>query len=1420
MILQFKKYGTAAVLFFLLVISVSSLQAQTILPTTATVPAAQQVLNTPAAYNAGAKINYVRTWEPRKPISDATTVPAQTMTDVKQATAYVDGQGRIIQTVIKQISPLQKDMVSTKVFDDYGKETLQYLPYVSSGNDGYFKTNPFAEQQSYFSTAALNNNQYAGEQVYYGRTAVESSPLNRPDTVMAPGNAWAGSNRGVITKYLFNDSLADAVRIWTVTDAAGTLGTYSTAVTYGTGQLYKTVTIDEQSKQVIEYKDREGKVILKKVQLAAVPGTNHTGWLCTYYIYDKFNQLRCVIQPKAVETLALSGFANCSPLGDGGLLAEQCFRYEYDQRNRMIIKKVPGAGEVWMVYDTRDRLVMVQDANLRTQNKWMYTQYDVQDRPIATGLLNSTDTRLTHQAAAYASTAYPNVPGYTYEELTKTFYDDYTWAGAKTYDAADIGKLNAGTNPYAEATVKTELTHGMPTGGKIKVLNTAAQYLITTTYYDAKTRPMQVLADNVNAGTDVTTNQYDFSGKVLSSYLKHTNPASVLTPTVRVLSKMQYDQTGRLLKTWKQLNDNGTDKLIAENSYDELGQLKSKILAPSFGGGAGGGLETLNYDYTIRGWLKGVNKAYANNTSSTNWFGFEMSYEYGFSNSWYNGNISGIKWRSKGDGEQRAFGYDYDAVNRLLKADFTQYTSSSWSTTAGFDFSVSNMSYDANGNILAMNQKGWKIGGSNFIDQLTYTYQANSNKLQLVSDLSNDNASKLGDFKYDAATKTATDYTYDGNGNLAVDNNKKISGIIYNYLNLPQSISVTAKGTIAYTYDAAGNKLKKVTTEGSKITTTTYIGGMVYQNDTLQFISHEEGRIRYKAVGNSFQYDYMLKDHLGNVRMVLTEEQQTDMYPAATLEVATINTEATYYGNLTNTQLAKPSFFSDPLYPTNAKVALVKNTATTQKVGPNILLKVMAGDKYNIRVASGWSSATAATNSNTNVVSSLLSLLSTGAAGASGGKATVPELQNTGSGLNAALTSFANSQTTTGTKPKAYINWILLDEQFKIVTGSSGFEQVGNSGVTTIHTKTNLTADKSGYLYIYTSNDATNVDVFFDNLQVTHVRGPLVSESAYSPFGLTMAGISSKASMFGEPENKKKYNGIEKENDLGLEIYDAQLRELDGQIGRWWEIDPKTENMEMWSPYASNYDNPITYMDPLGDEGQDCCKGFVDAVKSYFGGAGDGAKSTLAGAASRGNGMVNAVTNPSIEGMIRLSPMGFLIGSPSDIVNGVKGSYESGKQVGNELKSGNTNSVAHAAGFLTEKIAEVIIFKTVAGGKGSAKALESNTPKGLSNDAFVVRGGTSKASQFENGSGVKIDAKGNLNNVSVNSANGVSVTELSNTIPNGKIGVTTVGQVRAAGGNVVPAPNLNNPFHSLLKGITPKQAEQLFNPVIHNPSKK
>ena len=93
------------------------------------------------------------------------------------------------------------------------------------------------------------------------------------------------------------------------------------------------------------------------------------------------------------------------------------------------------------------------------------------------------------------------------------------------------------------------------------------------------------------------------------------------------------------------------------------------------------------------------------------------------------------------------------------------------------------------------------------------------------------------------------------------------------------------------------------------------------------------------------------------------------------------------------------------------------------------------------------------------------------------------------------------------------------------------------------------------------------------------------SEEHYYPFGLTMAGISSKAA--GKIENRNKYNGkelqhLEFNDGSGLEIYDANFRQRDPQIGRWWQLDPMMETHLNLSPYELVNNNPISFSDPLG----------------------------------------------------------------------------------------------------------------------------------------------------------------------------------------------------------------------------------------------
>ncbi|RKZ78628.1 MAG: hypothetical protein DRR19_26120 [Candidatus Parabeggiatoa sp. nov. 1] len=112
------------------------------------------------------------------------------------------------------------------------------------------------------------------------------------------------------------------------------------------------------------------------------------------------------------------------------------------------------------------------------------------------------------------------------------------------------------------------------------------------------------------------------------------------------------------------------------------------------------------------------------------------------------------------------------------------------------------------------------------------------------------------------------------------------------------------------------------------------------------------------------------------------------------------------------------------------------------------------------------------------------------------------------------------------------------------------------------------------------------------------------------------------------------------------------------------------------------------------------------------------------------------------------------------------------------------------------------------------------TTNALPSDAYACRGGTCTAKRFVSGSGVKLDSQGKLSGVSVNSAPSQSVKELTTTIPNRQVGITTVAEIRKTGGEVIPSGTPTNPYHCMLSGITPQTAEELFTPTIRNPNVK
>ena len=119
----------------------------------------------------------------------------------------------------------------------------------------------------------------------------------------------------------------------------------------------------------------------------------------------------------------------------------------------MVVKKLPGADSVLMVYDLRDRLAATQDGVQRAKSptEWLFTKYDELDRPILTGTIQSANTIVQMQSAVnaytgtnlyetrttssthhyYTENSFPN-SSFTKTYLTVTYYDDYDIANNVT----------------------------------------------------------------------------------------------------------------------------------------------------------------------------------------------------------------------------------------------------------------------------------------------------------------------------------------------------------------------------------------------------------------------------------------------------------------------------------------------------------------------------------------------------------------------------------------------------------------------------------------------------------------------------------------------------------------------------------------------------------------------------------------------------------------------------------------------------------------------------------------------------------------------------------------------------------------------------------------------------------------------------
>jgi RHS repeat-associated protein len=364
--------------------------------------------------------------------------------------------------------------------------------------------------------------------------------------------------------------------------------------------------------------------------------------------------------------------------------------------------------------------------------------------------------------------------------------------------------------------------------------------------------------------------------------------------------------------------------------------------------------------------------------------------------------------------------------------------------------------------------------------------------------------------------------------------------------------------------------------------------------------------------GKQGVYDYYITDHLGNVRMILTEEQHKagDVCTMEETDAQIKTREEGQFGNpgagneVVNSRVNTPAAWRAVLPAGNTiKEKVSKLSAQGQKTGPNVLLKVMAGDLLHVKAdyfyeGNSFSSGTGAA---TTLVNGLLTALLNDK-GSQLGKTFSTDVSTQ---LNAtqALTDLFMPQSSGGVAsvPHAYINYIFFDEQFNYAGGDFVRVRADGNGTAPI-ARTNIRVPRNGWVYAYLSNES-NEAVYFDNFAVTHERGRIVEESHYYPYGLKIAGISSRAQ--GKAENKYLYNGKELasgefEDGAGLDWYEYGMREYDAQIGRFFRVDPLTDEYPYLTPYQYASCEPIANIDVDGLEGANAT-GAVDKISSVRG---------------------------------------------------------------------------------------------------------------------------------------------------------------------------------------------------------------------------
>jgi RHS repeat-associated protein len=1138
---------------------------------------------------------------------------------------YGDGLVRPLQQVKVKASVTGQDVVQFFDYDASGRQPRLYLPY-TGGSDGSFKANPLAAQQAFYNGTPNVIKEPNG--ITYGEAVYEDTPAESIIEQSSPGSSWqvarnssgqstfSGHTRRTITRAVLHGEVA----VWTYTPAAdGVIGTATVGIAPASS-LTVTQQTDEDGKLSWRYVNLLGQVLAAESYVS--PGK----YLTTSYAYDLAGRQVMMMTPEGVKRIVNDG----QPL-TSAFLDKWAYLTKYDGLGRAIARKGPGKGWEFVVYDRWDRPVATQDANYRQQS-WAFTKYDELNRAVMTGRLTSTLSReqLSEQvenAIATGNTGrYENRAdnttsavriGYTLNKswpttatvndlYTVSYFDDYSFLNntqaSLQYQAEAASDLVDSTHP---ATVAT-LAVGLPTITQMRTLGTTT-WLTAVNYYDDRGQVIQTKRENQLGGVERLSTEFDYTGKVLSTYTAHQVTASGPAHTIRYRYTYYDNNQTKELFGWFNKRNGTTEQLLSKREYNELGQLVDDKLGVNQG--TGKYLQSVDYRYNIRGWLTYLNNrdlldgvamdnvttANTDPDAEADLFGLELKYDTdlhtGAATSRFNGNIAESMWRSRRDNQLRGYGYEYDDANRITNARYAAYVPGAGWTGEKDDvgsggsagnlgrFTTKDIGYDLNGNITQMDRVGRKATPSpsqavfGLIDQLRYSYEGN--RLQSVTDQAGPSAAP-NDFE--DGNPTGVDYSYDANGNMTADANKGLT-ITYNELNLPSRVQMAAGKSITFVYSATGQKLSQTVSNGTTTLQTTYVGNFVYAPAAMPQLSVATpvGRALYGATPDNATRrwipEYHIRDQLGNLRLAFRDEGQTTLQNlTATMESVNATKEEQVFDNLTATRQLDPSHARTGSY------AARLNAGQSQRMfGPSTSVSVQAGDSVHFEVYGRYELKKKAAA--LPIIIPLAAIATEPMAPSQGEirpTATKSILPKLAAGITLAWTAIPNLFQRQESVPRASIKYDFYDKDSVLVSSEVKYlEQDAADAWQKV--EVGFKAKQEGYVLVSIQN-ASKQDVWFDDAALRTTTDLIVQENHYDPWGQNLVDIETT----GSPNEVWQYNNKERIADNGLEWVDYGWRMHDPQLGRWHVIDPLADLTPGLSPYAYGLNNPVLHIDADG----------------------------------------------------------------------------------------------------------------------------------------------------------------------------------------------------------------------------------------------